>query len=395
MEIDESKAPEDPTLTLQLPIQQQEKTNLSLLNVNGYIFINEIYSKVNVEQILNPENNIHVLMFIPKTSYLIPLKFEVHFGNQSIISKIILRQPSTNLNVMEEENNEEEKKIESDTKYSPLYVEEADNCYIVHLGKLPGKNRITFKTSFIQPITSADMSYQYIIFNKFPELKIIKYYEEKYQDKDDFANIADKDLEKIDIEKINWVMKFQLNSKFTRFVEHLNCKKGYYLRKKFFKDLRKCVFSHTYNYQLPLSEFNFFLSGVILFRTQMMNTPLLYKQYSSELKETYYLLSFMFDKNKMLDSQPSEEDPEEYREIVELNSDPKKAVKKPRRKSNRGRRPTIKPEDKEKEKEDENDEFRDFRSLIETTESKIKFEEEFYKMQKKEAMNRKRGKGKK
>ena len=253
---------------------QKKKTNESLLNINGYILVNELYSKVNIEQILNPLNNIYVLMFIPKTSELIPLKFEVHFGNQSILSKVILKQSnSTNLMDLVDD---EEKKVEKDTKYSPLYIEEAENCYIVHLGKLPGKNRITFKTYFIQPITSADMSYQYIIFNKFPELKIINNYESTYAEKDDYVNIADKDLEKIEIEKINWVMKFQLNSKFTRFVEHLNCKKGYYLRKRFYKDLKRCVFSHTYSTQSPVSEFNFFLSGVILFRTQMMNTPLLF-----------------------------------------------------------------------------------------------------------------------
>ena len=113
-------------------------------------------------------------------------------------------------------------------------------------------------------------------------------------------------------------MKFQVYSKFQRFIEHLNCKKGFYLRKKFYRDLKKCVISHTYCTSLQISEFNFFLSGVILFRTQMMNTPLLYKQYSSELKETYYILSFMFDKNKMLCSQPSEENAEEFREYMEI-----------------------------------------------------------------------------
>ena len=369
---------------------QKKKTNESLLNVNGYILVNEIYSKVNIEQILNPLNNIYVLMFIPKTSELIPLKFEVHFGNQSILSKVILRQSnSTNLMDLVDD---EEKKVEKDTKYSPLYIEEAENCYIVHLGKLPGKNRITFKTYFIQPITSADMSYQYIIFNKFPELKIINNYESTYEEKNDYLNIADKDLENIEIEKINWVMKFQLNSKFTRFVEHLNCKKGYYLRKRFYRDLKRCVFSHTYSYQSPVSEFNFFLSGVILFRTQMMNTPLLFKQYSAEFKETYYLLSFMFDKNKMLDSQPSEDDPDEFREIIEIEEDKKQAIKKPRKRTNRGRRPNITPEELEKKKEEENDEFKDFRVFIETTESKLKFEEDIHKAAKKAVMDKKRGK---
>lgn len=368
----------------------QEKTNLTRLTVNGYILINEQYAKVSTEQILNPEDNIYVLMFIPKTSDLIPLKFEVHFGNQSIVSKINIKQSNTQL----DEDNDEKKK-ESDIKYSPLYIEEADNCYIVHLGKLPGKNKITFKTSFIQPITSADMSYQYIIFNKFPELKIIKDYESKYKNKDEYVNIIDKDLEKIDIEKINWVMKFQVYSKFQRFIEHLNCKKGFYLRKKFYRDLKKCVISHTYCTSLQISEFNFFLSGVILFRTQMMNTPLLYKQYSSELKETYYILSFMFDKNKMLCSQPSEDNAEEFRELVEIRDDiNKKVIKKPRRKSNRGRRPQKKPEDIEKEKEEENDEFKDFRIFIETNESKIKFEEEMLKAAKREIMQKKRNKGK-
>ena len=373
--------------------EPKKKVNESLLNINGYILVNEIFSKVNIEQILNPLHNIYVLMFIPKTSELIPLRFEVHFGNQSIMSKVILRQ-SNSTNLMDlGEDDEEEKKIEKDIKYSPLYIEEAENCFIVHLGKLPGKNRITFKTYFIQPITSADMSYQYIIFNKFPELKIINNYESTYEGKDDYVNIADRDLEKIEIEKINWVMKFQLNSKFTRFVEHLNCKKGYYLRKKFYRDLKRCVFSHTYCTQLPISEFNFFLSGVILFRTKMMNTPLLFKQYSSEFKETYYLLSFMFDKNKMLDSQPSEDNPDEFREIIEIEEDKKQAEKKPRKRTNRGRRPNITPEELEKKKEEENDEFKDFRVFIETTESKLKFEEDIHKAAKKAVMEKKRGKG--
>lgn len=392
-QIDENKEQEqDQDMELE-QIEKQEKVNPNPLCVNAYILINEQYAKVNIEQILNPEDNIYVIMFMPKASDLIAVKFEVHFGNQSIISKVIARPINDHL-----EEEDPEKKIDNDTKYSPLYIEEADNCYVVHLGKLPGKNRITFKTSFIQPITSADMSYQYIIFNKFPELKIINDYENKYKDKDDYLGIEDKDLELIEIEKINWVLKFQVNSRFERFIEHLECKKGFYLRKKFYKDKRGCVISHTYCTQQQISEFNFFLSGVILFRTIMMNTPLLYKQYCSELNETYYILSFMFDKNRMLYSQPSEENPEEYREIINEREKDKKGKnekKKPKKPtSNRGRkkRPPTEEEIKlEKERERmENDEFKEFRDLIEPIESKIKFEEEQKKAAQRASRSRKK-----
>jgi len=371
--------------------QVDQKANLYHLVLNCYVLITEQFAKVNIEHIMNPENDIYVLMFIPKASDLIVCKFEVHFGNQSIISKVITRPVSDNF------EEEEEKKIDSDTKYSPLYIEEADNCYVVHLGKLPGKNRITFKTSFIQQITSADMSYQYIIFNRFPELKVINDYEIKYQDKDDYFNIENKDLELIECDKINWVMVFQMNSRFERFIEHLDCKKGFYLRKKFYKGKKKCVISHTYCYNQQMTEFNFFLSGVILFRTRMMNTPLLYKQYSQELNETYYILSFMFDKNKMLYSQPSEEDPDEYRAIFDDKEREKLKNQKPapkRRTSNRGRKkrpPTLEEIEAEKERERiENDEFREFRDLIEPVESKIKFEQEQRKASQKASRSRKK-----
>lgn len=355
----------------------QEKKSQNVLTVNSFIIITEQYAKVNVEQIMDLEDNEYVLMFVPKASDLMLIKFEVSSENRSIISKVITRPTSDNF------SEEEEKKIDSDIKYSPLYIEEADNCYIVHLGKLPGKKTITIKTSFIQQITSADMSYQYIIFNKFPELKTINGFEERYSDNNDsYLNISDKDLDLIEIEKINWVMRFIMNSKFERFIEHLDCKKGYYLLKKFYNDKKKCIISHTYNPAQKITEYNYFLSGVILFRTQMMNTPLLYKQYSSELNETYYVLSFMFDKNKMLYSQPSEENAEEFKDLEEEERMKKiKNEKTPKKRTtNRGRKkapPTLEEIEKEKERERiENDEFKDFRNLIEPIENKLKFDEE-------------------
>ena len=335
--------------------QKQEKTNL--LEINAYILVNEIYSKINIEQILIPEKNIFSLMLIPKDRIFNFLKFEVHLDKKSIISKIIARK--TNSNLIEE--NKGENDIKSDTKYSPLYIEEAENCYIVHLGKLPGRNKIIFKTCFIQPITSADMSYQYIIFNKFPEIKIINNYEKKYYDKDYYIKIADKDLEKIETGKINWFINFQVNSKFTRFIEKLYCKKGYHLNKQFFKDLKKCVISHAYDAALPFSKKNLFLNGVILFRTQMMNTPLLFKQYSPEYKETYYILTFMFDKNKMLDSQASEENVDEFIENKEILDDKNKNIKNTRKNSKE--KIKEKSKDKEKKREEENNESKEFKNI--------------------------------
>ena len=357
--------------------KNQEKLNQNGLIVNSFIIITEQYAKVSVEQIMNLEDTNYVIMFVPKASDFMLVKFEVNFESQSIISKVITRPTSDNF------SEEEEKKVDIDVKYSPLYIEEADNCYIVHLGKLPGKKRITIKTYFIQQISSADMSYQYIIFNKFPEMKIINGYEERYgNNNDSYLNISDKDMELIEIGQINWVMRFLMNSKFERFIEHLDCKKGYYLLKKFFNDKKKCIISHTYNPNQKITAYNYFLSGVILFRTQMMNTPLLFKQYSSEYNETYYILSFMFDKNKMLYSQPSEENAEEFKDLEEEERMKKiKNEKTPKKRTtNRGRKkapPTLEEIEKEKERERiENDEFKDFRNLIEPLESKLKFDEE-------------------
>ena len=357
--------------------KNQEKLNQNGLIVNSFIIVTEQYAKVSVEQIMNLEDTNYVLMFVPKASDFMLVKFEVNFESQSIISKVITRPTSDNF------SEEEEKKVDIDVKYSPLYIEEADNCYIVHLGKLPGKKTITIKTYFIQQISSADMSYQYIIFNKFPEMKIINEFEEKYgNNNDSYLNISDKDLDLIEIGQINWVMRFLMNSKFERFIEHLDCKKGYYLLKKFFNDKKKCIISHTYNPNTKHTAYNYFLSGVILFRTQMMNTPLLYKQYSSEYNETYYILSFMFDKNKMLFSQPSEENAEEFKDLEEEERMKKiKNEKTPKKRTtNRGRKkapPTLEEIEMQKEKERiENDEFKDFRNLIEPLESKLKFDEE-------------------
>ena len=332
-----------------LKVKNQKHEKANLLEINANIFVNEIYSKINIEQVFTPEKNIFVLMFIPKTSYFSLLNFEVNFKNKSIISKVALRK--INSNILEKEN--EGNNIEPNIKYSPLYIEEAENCYIVHLGKLPGRNKIIFKTSFIQPITSADMSYQYIIFNKFPELKIINNYEKKYKDMDYYINMTNKDLEVIEIVKIDWVINFHVNSEFSRFIEKLNYKKGYILNKQFYKNLKKCIISHSYYAAFPNTKKNYILNGIILFRTQMMNTPLLLKQYSPEFNETYYILTFIFDKNKMLSSQASEEnEEEEFKDNKEIFDDKNKNIK------NTKKRVIEKSKDKEKKKEEEeNDEF--------------------------------------
>ena len=64
--------------------KNQEKTNQNSLLVNSFIIITEQYSKVSVEQILNLEDTNYVLMFVPKASDLMLVKFEVLFENQSI-----------------------------------------------------------------------------------------------------------------------------------------------------------------------------------------------------------------------------------------------------------------------------------------------------------------------
>ena len=105
-QIDENKEQEqDQDMELE-QIEKQEKVNPNPLCVNAYILINEQYAKVNIEQILNPEDNIYVIMFMPKASDLIAVKFEVHFGNQSIISKVIARPINDHL-----EEEDPEKKL--------------------------------------------------------------------------------------------------------------------------------------------------------------------------------------------------------------------------------------------------------------------------------------------
>jgi hypothetical protein len=84
----------------------------------------------------------------------------------------------------------------------------------------------------------------------------------------------------------------------------------------------------------------------------------------------------------MLYSQPSEENAEEFKDLEEEERMKKiKNEKTPKKRTtNRGRKkapPTLEEIEKEKERERiENDEFKDFRNLIEPLESKLKFDEE-------------------
>jgi len=254
--------------------------------------VNEIFATTEITQyytnILN--KSIELSISFPIKEEINLSKFIISMGNQTVISKIF----------------EKEKAIE---KYNDTIAsgnvgfltsyEKNENYYTVNIGNLLPKQQIKLNTYFIQMIGTRDISYEFNIMEKYPTF----HYKEL-------------NMNKPRNKKIISEFHIKTQSKITRLIapfydelakknSSYEVKYGYDYKSAIIKYIKNSddiknkedINHNKYPYSGKVNEPTFYSSFCILFRTEFINKPILYRQYNPELKETSYAINYTYTSN--------------------------------------------------------------------------------------------------
>ena len=212
----------------------------------------------------------------------------ISIGEKVIISKIMPKK--------EAEQNYEEALEKGNFAFISKYDEEETN-YIVNIGNINPKEIVKLNTFFTQMIGSQDMSYEFVIMEKYPTFHYKELNENSPRNK-----------------KVKAKITIEAQSKITRLVSPFldeEAKKNSKYEVSFSNDFKKSEISYIKNpddqkniNDMPdgpqtgfsglVNKPTFLTSFCILFRTENMNKPILFYQYNHELKEISYSINYMF-----------------------------------------------------------------------------------------------------
>ena len=238
--------------------------------------INEIFASTElIQYFINPlENPIELTILFPIKEEINLSKFIVSTDEQIILSKVVPKEKA------EEKYNDA---IASGNIGVISSYKENKNAYSVNIGNIMPRKQIKLYSIFIQMIGTQDMSYEFIIMEKYPSF----YYKEIKNDEQPFnKNI-----------KANFEIITQ--SKITRLIAPFydeEAKKNSKYFVKYSQDYKKASIEYSKSSEeIKINSFNknnTYFS--ILFRTENMNKPLLCSQYNPELNETAYSINYIY-----------------------------------------------------------------------------------------------------
>ena len=260
--------------------------------------VNEIFATTEVTQYFTNVLNkpIELTVSFPIKEEINLTKFVVSIEDKIIISKVMPKEKA--------EEKYGDAMASGNMGFISTYKEEMKN-YTVNIGNLNPKKQVELKAIFIQMIKSNDLSYEYIIMDKYPSF----YYE----------GISKGDP-KYKIIKAEFNVETQ--SKITRLIapfldEEKKMNSKYSVN--YSQDYKNAIIKYETNekeidnYYISLDkkdhedDFNHFS---ILFRTVDINKPILYQQYNPELKETSFSINYIYT-SKNLKEIPIPEKPDE------------------------------------------------------------------------------------
>ena len=209
--------------------------------------------------------------------------------------------------VMEKEN-AEEKYNNSISSGNTGFLGEYDNeekSYSINLGNINPKEKVKLKAFFIQNIGTQDMSYEFIIMEKYPTFHYKELNKESARNK---------------IIKANFIIETE--SKITRLIapffdEMAQNQSTYEIN--FSEDYKKAEINYVknpddqknkdvideiyigeeYGYPGKVNEPTFLTTFSILFRTENINKPILYYQFNPELNETSYSINYVYSSEEL------------------------------------------------------------------------------------------------
>ena len=282
-----------PSFTILMKDEDNEREDTIYLKSN----INEIYATTEITQYFTNklDNPIELIISFPIKEEISLNKFIIKIGEKTVSSKI-----------MEKKEAEQKYKDSLNEGNNPFLgsLGNEEKSFSINIGNINPKEKVTLKAFFIQNIGTQDMSYEFIIMEKYPTF----HYKE-----------LSKDAPRNKIIKANFIIETQ--SKITRliapFFDEMAEKKSTY-EVIFGKDYKKAEifyiknpddqqnkdvidprYGKEFGYPGKVNEPTYLTSFSILFRTQNMNKPTLYYQFNPELKEISYSINYVYSSEKL------------------------------------------------------------------------------------------------
>ena len=272
--------------------------------------INEVFATTEVTQYFTNilEEPIELLISFPIKEEITLSKFILTVGDKTITSKVLKKE--------EAEEKYDNCIYSGNTGFISKYEKDMKN-YVINIGNINPKVKVKLQAFFIQNIGSADMSYEFVIMEKYPTFHYKEINQNEARNK---------------IIKANF--KIETQSKITRLSAPFfddEAKKNSKYEVKFSKDYKSANIIYVKN---PYEQKNFNIenneeklgypgkvneptrltSFSILFRVENMNKPKMYYQYNKELNEISYVINHVYS-SKILENIPIPEYPDQDNKI--------------------------------------------------------------------------------
>ena len=257
--------------------------------------INELFAITELTQYFTNhlDNSIELSIGFPIKEEINISKFTITIDDKVTVSKVIAKEKA--------EMKYTDSIASGNIGLISSFKDESMNEYTLNIGNINPKQKVKLNTIFIQMIGSQDMSYEFDIMEKYP---LFQY---------EGLNINER---KNKIINANFTLESQ--SKITRLIAPFyddEAKKYSTYEVKFNNDYKKAEIKYIKNpYEVEqdsnIKRNSILLSSFcLLFRTEKMNTPMLYYQYNPEFREICYSINFVYSSKTMKEiSIPSEPD---------------------------------------------------------------------------------------
>ena len=266
--------------------------------------INELFATTELTQYFTNhlDNAIELSISFPIKEEINISKFTISIDEKVYISKVMKKEIA------------EEKYVDTVASGNigliSKFKDDNMNNYTVNIGNINPKQKVKLDTTFIQMIGAQDMSYEFNIMEKYPTFQ----YEGSNESE---SEIGAKN--KI----INANFMFETMSKITRLIAPFydeEAKKYSTYEVNFSNGNKKAEIKYIKNPYTKEdnneNKITILSSFCLLFRTEKMNSPLLYYQYNPEFKETAYSISYVYStdslKNILIPSEPDQDNKLSY-----------------------------------------------------------------------------------
>ena len=275
-----------------LEVENSDTDNIIYIKSN----INEIFASTEITQyfINHLDNPIELMISFPIKEEISLTKFIVKIGEKIVQSKVMQKEKA--------EEKYDNSIYSGATGFLGRYTDNEIKSYSINIGNIKPKEKVTLKAFFIQSIGTQDMSYEFVIMEKYPTFHY------KELNKDEVRN---------KIIRANFMLETQ--SKITRliapFFDEMAKQKSSY-EVTFSDDYKKAEILYIKNpddqkniiikdngedlgFPGKVNVPTFLTSFSILFRTENINNPTLYYQFNPELNEISYAINYVYSSSKL------------------------------------------------------------------------------------------------